>query len=128
MNNVVLIGRLTKDPDVRSTQDGKMVARYFLAVDRRGKDAGADFIGCVAFGKSAEFVRKYLAKGTKIALTGRIQTGSYQNKEGKTVYTTDVIVENHEFVESKGSAPAASSGDDFMSIPDDVQDDGLPFA
>lgn len=128
MNNVVLIGRLTKDPDVRSTQDGKMVARYTLAVDRRGKDAGADFIGCVTFGKSAEFAQKYLNKGTKIAITGRIQTGSYQNKEGKTVYTTDVIAENHEFVESKGSAPAASSGDDFMRIPDDVQDDGLPFA
>ena len=98
MNKAILIGRLTRDPDVRKSSE-TMVARYTLAVDRF-KD-GADFISCVAFGKSAEFADKYLKKGTKIAVTGHIQTGSYENREGQKVYTTDVIVETHEFVEPK---------------------------
>ena len=127
MNTVILIGRLTKDPDVRATQDGKTVARYTLAVDRWGKDAGADFINCVTFGKSAEFAQKYLSKGTKIGIVGRIQTGSYKNKEGQKVYTTDIIVSEHEFCESKGATPSPAPADDFMQIPDGVDDEGLPF-
>lgn len=107
MNNVVLIGRLTRDPDVRYTEgeNATAFARYTLAVDRRFHRDGensADFIGCVAFGKNAEFAEKYLRKGVKIAVSGRIQTGSYTNREGQTVYTTDVVVENHEFAEAKG--------------------------
>lgn len=110
MNSVVLIGRLTKDPEVRVSQDGGSIARYSLAVDRRKKDAGADFISCVAFGKGAEFAEKYLKKGTKIGVTGRIQTGSYTNKDGQKVYTTDVIVDTHEFVESKKTETADENG------------------
>ena len=98
MKRVVLMGRLTKDPDVRYSKE-TCVARYTLAVDRRGE--GADFIPCVAFGKGGEFAEKYLRKGTKIAVSGRIQTGSYTNKEGQKVYTTDVIVDDQEFAESK---------------------------
>ena len=133
MNKVILIGRLTKDPEVRYTQDNTAIARYALAVDRRFKkdgEAQADFINCVAFGKNGEFAEKYLRKGTKIAVTGRIQTGSYKNKDGQTVYTTDIVVEDHEFCESKqsnigpGSAPAPQT-DVFMSIPDGL--DELPF-
>lgn len=126
MNRVTLIGRLTKDADVRYSTDGKCVAKYTLAVDRY-KD-GADFIRCVAFGKAGEFAEKYLHKGMKIAIAGRIQTGSYQDKDGKTVYTTDVIVEEHEFCEKKGeeSAPAPATGqEEFMKIPDG--DEELPF-
>lgn len=113
MNKVILMGRLTRDPDIRSTAGANpmTIARYTLAVDRRmRKDAAnsgqqtADFISCVAFDRNAEFAEKYLQKGTKIALTGHIQTGSYQNKSGQTVYTTDVIVEDQEFAESKSSA------------------------
>ena len=154
MNKVILMGRLTRDPDVRySTGDNPTtVARYTLAVDRRFRrdgDQTADFIGCVAFGRAAEFAEKYLHQGTKIAVTGRIQTGSYTNKEGNRVYTTDVIVEEQEFAESKAaserntgsydrgyqnpaperapqSAPAASP-DGFMNIPDGI-DEELPFA
>ena len=137
MNKVILMGRLTRDPDVRySSGDGSTaVARYTLAVDRRfhrDGDATADFIGCVAFGRQAEFAEKYLRKGTKIALTGRIQTGSYTNRDGQKVYTTDVVVEEQEFAESKGSSEAQGTGqmstpngDGFMSVPDD--DTGLPF-
>lgn len=136
MNKVILIGRLTKEPEVRYAGE-TAVARYTLAVDRRFKKDGeqsADFIGCVAFGKAAEFAEKYLQKGTKIAVTGRIQTGSYTNKDGQKVYTTDVIIEEQEFCESKSSntgniAPTGSAtptgNEDFMSIPDDMED--LPF-
>ena len=136
MNRVWLCGRLTKDPDVRYTQGAEpmAIARYTLAVDRRKKDENsADFISCVAFGKSAEFAEKYLHKGIKIAVEGRIQTGSYTNKDGKKVYTTDVVVESTEFAESKNSAqqapaePAADMDEGFMSIPDGVDDEGLPF-
>lgn len=128
MNNVVLMGRLTKDPDVRRTNDGTAIGRFTLAVDRMKKDE-ADFIGCVSFGKTAEFVEKYLKKGTKICGSGRIQTGSYTNKDGQKVYTTDVILERVEFAESKASAQpeAKPDGDGFMNIPDDVDDAGLPF-
>lgn len=112
MNKVILMGRLTADPDVKRTEgDNPMViARYTLAVDRRFKKDGeqnADFIRCIAFGKGGEFAEKYLHKGIKIAVTGRIQTGSYTNQDGQTVYTTDVVVEEQEFAESKASAPAA---------------------
>ena len=126
MNKAILIGRLTRDPDVRKSSE-TMVARYTLAVDRF-KD-GADFISCVAFGKSAEFADKYLKKGTKIAVTGRIQTGSYENREGQKVYTTDVIVETHEFVEPKNKEPQEpmETPDDFVAVPDDADIDGLPF-
>lgn len=136
MNKAILMGRLTKDPDVRYTQgDNTMaVARYTLAVDRRQrKDAGqqtADFISCVAFGKSAEFAEKYLHKGTKVAITGRIQTGSYTNRDGQKIYTTDVVIEDQEFAESKNSNTQAEAakpvGNDFMSIPDGINED-LPF-
>ena len=145
MNKVILMGRLTRDPEVRYSQgDNAMaVARYTLAVDRRfnrnNDEQTADFINCVAFGKSGEFAEKYLHKGTKIAITGRIQTGSYTNKDGVKVYTTDVVVEDQEFAESKNSAgsgdsgfapagrPApAAAGDGFMNIPDGI-DEELPF-
>lgn len=137
MNKVILIGRCTRDPEVRYSQgeNATAVARYTLAVDRQFKrdgDQSADFINCIAFGKRGEFAEKYLRKGTKIAVVGRIQTGSYTNKDGQKVYTTDVIVDEHEFVESKaasqnngsGSTPVISDG--FMSIPDGV-DAELPF-
>ena len=145
MNKVILMGRLTRDPEVRYSQgDNAMaVARYTLAVDRRfnrnNDDQTADFISCVACGRSGEFAEKYLHKGTKIAITGRIQTGSYTNKDGVKVYTTDVVVEDQEFAESKNSAgsgdsgfapagrPApAAAGDGFMNIPDGI-DEELPF-
>ena len=132
------MGRLTKDPDVRYSQGEKAtaVARYTIAVDRKFKrdgEASADFINCIAFGKNGEFAEKYLRKGTKIVVVGRIQTGSYTNKDGQKVYTTDVVVEEHEFAESKKSAgesltPATShtDKDGFMNIPDGI-DEGLPF-
>lgn len=135
MNKVNLLGRLTRDPEIRYSQgnDQMAIARYTLAVDRRFKREGeqtADFISCVAFGKAAEFTEKYLKKGTKIAATGRIQTGSYTNRDGQKVYTTDVVIEEQEFAESKAAAsgeneqPASPQG--FMSIPDGIEDD-LPF-
>ena len=147
MNKVILMGRLTRDPDVRYSQgDSPMaIARYTLAVDRRFRrdndQQTADFISCVAFGKNGEFAEKYLHQGTKIAAEGRIQTGSYTNKDGNKVYTTEVVVENQEFAESKASAsnneggfqpqaqsaPTAPAGDGFMNIPDGVEDVGLPF-
>ena len=153
MNKVILMGRLTRDPEVRYSagNNSMAVARYTLAVDRRFRRDGennADFIGCVAFGKSAEFAEKYLRQGTKIIVTGRIQTGSYTNRDGQKVYTTDVVVEAQEFAESKAAAsesgmmrqsapspmaaspmpsPAqASSADGFMNIPDGI-DEELPF-
>lgn len=146
------MGRLTKDPDIRYSNNGNeqmAVARYTLAVDRKGKNADADFINCVAFKKQAEFAEKYLRKGIKIIVCGRIQTSSYTNKDGAKVYTTNVIVEENEFAESKNSVNNASNQsqgtnysngtgngqnqsnnaieDDFMSIPDGVDDEGLPF-
>lgn len=127
MNRVTLIGRLTKDPDVR--RGAASVARYTLAVDRKYKSDGqptADFINIVAFGKNADFVEKYLHKGTKIALTGRIQTGSYTNKDGQKVFTTDVVAEDHEFVEKRESG-ANQTSNDFMQIPDNVEEE-MPFS
>lgn len=127
LNKVILIGRLTRDPDVRySNNDGDQlcIARYTLAVDRIKKDE-TDFIGCVAFGKQGEFAEKYLKQGIKIAIEGRIQTGSYTDKDGKKVYTTDVVVEKHEFCESKSDEPPKSNGE-FMNVPKDVGD-SLPF-
>jgi single-strand DNA-binding protein len=138
MNKAILIGRLVRDPDVRYTQDQKAVARYTLAVDRKYKKDGeqsADFISCVAFGKNGEFVEKYLHQGTKIAVEGRIQTGSYTKQDGTKVYTTDIVVDAHEFVEKKSDTPASTkapeaqpevSADGFMSIPDGI-DEELPF-
>ena len=137
MNKFLGIGRLTRDPDIRYSQsDGKAIARYTLAIDRRGKDQQADFISCVAFGKSAEFAEKYLKKGTKIAITGHIITGNYTDRDGRKVYTTDIAVDEHEFVESKKQEPANDNGsfqdmdtmnEGFMAIPDNVDEAGLPF-
>lgn len=149
MNKAILMGRLTRDPEVRYTQgqDPMAVARYTLAVDRRGKEE-ADFISCVAFRKAAEFAEKYLKKGTKILVAGRIQTGSYTNREGRKIYTTDIIVEEQEFAESKaagqnkdqegnkpssqsnaqeGNRPTSYDDDGFMNIPDGI-DEELPFS
>ena len=173
MNKVILMGRLTRDPEVRYSagENALAIARYTLAVDRRFRrdgEATADFINCVSFGRTAEFAEKYFRQGLKIAVTGRIQTGSYTNKDGVRVYTTDVVVEDQEFAESKATAssyngggqdgfggnqgfggsqnygggqsyggygqqggsrpsPASAVGDDFMNIPDGVDDEGLPF-
>ena len=146
MNKVILMGRLTREPDVRYSQnaDGSMaVARYTLAVDRRFKrdnEPSADFIPCVVFGRSGEFAEKYFRQGMRVSVSGRIQTGSYTNKDGVRVYTTEVIVEEQEFAESKSAAsgetaaytpsrpePSAVAGDGFMNIPDGVEDEGLPF-
>lgn len=127
MNNVILIGRLTRDPEMRQT-DTMAIARYAIAVDRR-KKGEADFINCIAFGKNAEFAEKYLHKGAKIAVRGHIQTGSYTNKDGNKVYTTDVVIDEHEFCESKGTqetAKKADPTDGFMEIPDTI-DEELPF-
>ena len=151
MNKVILMGRLTRDPEVRYSQGGEnslAIARYTLAVDRRfkrnGDDQTADFIGCVAFGRNAEFAEKYFRQGLKVVVTGRIQTGSYMNKDGVKVYTTTVVVEEQEFAESRAenatnrgvyhqSAPnqdvstaTNDTGDGFMSIPDGI-DEELPF-
>lgn len=153
MNKAILMGRLTRDPEVRYSQGESpmAIARYTLAVDRRfgrnNDDAAADFISCVAFGKAGEFAEKYFRKGTKIAVTGRIQTGSYTNKDGVKVYTTEVIVEEQEFAESKnagadggftgnnnfsggysggGRPEPMAAGDGFMNIPDGI-DEELPF-
>ena len=133
MNKVILMGRLTKDPEVRYSQSGDSnmaIARYSLAVDRAGKDQAADFISCVAFGKQGEFAEKYLHKGIKIAVEGRIQTGSYTNKDGQKVYTTDVVIDRHEFCESKNSSGNPSSApadaDGFMNMPGGI-DDEIPF-
>ena len=143
MNKVILMGRLTRDPDIRYSQGEKStaVARYTLAVDRKFKkdgDVSADFINCIAFGKNGEFAEKYLRQGTKIVAVGRIQTGSYTNKDGQRVYTTDVVVEEHEFAESKKAASENSENsntpsntfetgkDGFMNIPDGI-DEEIPF-
>ena len=134
MNKTLLIGRTTKDPDIRYTQSEQpmTIARFNLAVDRRFKKEGeqsADFISCVAFGKTAEFIEKYVFKGTKIAVEGRIQTGSYTNNDGNKVYTTDVVVEQVEFAGAKTDSKSAAkeSNDDFMNVADGLDDEGLPF-
>lgn len=153
MNKVILMGRLTRDPEVRYSQGERQmaIARYTLAVDRRGRantsngEQTADFIQCVAFDRSAEFAEKYFHQGTKLIVTGRIQTGSYTNKDGQKVYTTDIVVEEQEFAESKAAGneqvsstaaarpnPAQASmpkadAHGFMNIPDGVEDEGLPF-
>lgn len=134
MNKTLLIGRTTKDPDIRYTQSEQpmTIARFNLAVARRFKKDGeqsADFISCVAFGKTAEFIEKYVFKGTKIAVEGRIQTGSYTNNDGNKVYTTDVVVEQVEFAGSKTDSKSAAkeSNDDFMNVADGLDDEGLPF-
>ena len=149
MNKVILMGRLTRDPEVRYSQGGEnslAIARYTLAVDRRfkrnGDDQTADFIGCVAFGRNAEFAEKYFRQGMRVSISGRIQTGSYTNKDGVKVYTTEVIVEEQEFAESRAESdanrasfqhqsapslsPSADAGDGFMNIPDGI-DEELPF-
>lgn len=138
MNLVVLMGRLTKDPSVTYTQGAEptCIARYTLAVDRRGKkqegQPDADFISCVAFKNNAEFAEKYLKQGTKIAVEGRIQTGSYTNKDGQKVYTTDVIIDSQEFAESKKetqeTAPSAPADKDGFMSTDGVDMDELPFS
>ena len=141
MNRVILMGRLTRDPEVRYTQGNEpmAVARYTLAVDRRvrrqdGNEQTADFINIVAFRKAGEFAEKYFRQGMRVLVSGRIQTGSYTNKDGQRIYTTDVIVDEQEFADAKrdGADPShygASSpiGDGFMNIPDGVEDEGLPF-
>lgn len=128
MNVVVLVGRLTRDADIRQSQGENpiTVARYTLAVDRKGKDAGTDFINMVSFGKTAEFIEKYVHKGTKIALRGRIQTGSFE-KDGKKVYTTDVVAEEVEFAESKKTQEENNNLDDFVNVTDANMEE-LPFA
>jgi single-strand DNA-binding protein len=148
MNKVILVGRLTRDAEIRYSQGdaSNAVARFTMAVDRRvrrdannGDSQTADFIGCVAFGRTAEFLERFGRKGTKFVLEGRIQTGSYTNKDGQKVYTTDVIAENMEFAESKGQSdgasggfaadrpsPSGAAGDGFMNIPDGI-DEELPF-
>lgn len=158
MNKVILMGRLTRDPEVRYSQGERSmaIARYTLAVDRRGRrsqdgDQGqtADFINIVAFDRAGEFAEKYFRQGMRVLVSGRIQTGSYVNKDGQKVYTTDVIVDDQEFADSKGQgdggssfnaggsrgtyqqgtrpAPSSAIGDGFMNIPDGVEDEGLPF-
>lgn len=145
MNKVILMGRLTRDPDIRTaTAENTMtIARYTLAVDRRTRktDTGeptADFISCVAFGKAAEFAEKYFHQGMRVLITGRIQTGSYTNKDGQKVYTTDVIIDEQEFADSRAAGQVNSTGteasqadsmpgDGFMNLPVGVEDDGIPF-
>ena len=158
MNRVILMGRLTRDPEVRYSQGERSmaIARYTLAVDRRGRrnqdgDQGqtADFINIVAFDRAGEFAEKYFRQGMRVLVSGRIQTGSYVNKDGQKVYTTDIIVDDQEFADSKGAAsdmsgyqnaggyqqpaqaqrpaPSSAIGDGFMNIPDGVEDEGLPF-
>ena len=156
MNRVILMGRLTRDPVVRYSQGERTmaIANYTLAVDRRGRrsqnqdgnEQTADFINCVAFDRAGEFAEKYFRQGMRVLVSGRIQTGSYVNKDGIKVYTTDVIVDDQEFADSKGAAsdmsgyqqlapaapvqkpvPTSAIGDGFMNIPDGVEDEGLPF-
>lgn len=156
MNRVILMGRLTRDPELRYSQSNMAIAKYTLAVDRRGRarnqqDGGeqqqtADFINITAFDKAGEFAEKYFRQGMRVLISGRIQTGSYTNREGQKVYTTEVIVDDQEFADSKNAnsgsgaggnsyayqptsrpAPASAIGDGFMNIPDGVEDEGLPF-
>lgn len=130
MNQAIICGRLVRDPEIRYTngEEAKAVAKYTIAVDRM-RDKEADFIPCVAFGKSAEFAERYFRKGQRVLISGRIQTGSYTNKDGQKVYTTDVLIATQEFADGKGArpAPSSASADGFMSIPDSVDGEGLPF-
>lgn len=129
MNRVILMGRLTKDPELRYSQSNNplAIARYTLAVARKVKtnDTEADFINCIAFGKSAEFVEKYFRQGQRVLIEGRLQTGRYTNKEGQKVYTTDIVVETQEFADGK-NGDTAKNTDDFMPV-DEMNEDGLPF-
>ena len=149
MNKVILMGRLTRDPEVRYSagENALAIARYTLAVDRRFRrdgEASADFIQCVSFGRTAEFAEKYFRQGMRVLISGRIQTGSYTNRDGQKVYTTDIVVDDQEFADSKNAssgneggygnsyqqsrpAPSSAIGDGFMNIPDGVEDEGLPF-
>ena len=145
MNKIILMGRLTRDPDIRVTtaENTMTIARYTLAVDRRTRktdtnEPTADFISCVAFGKAAEFIEKYFHQGMRVLITGRIQTGSYTNKDGQKVYTTDVIVEEQEFADGKAAGQTSSANtpvprpeltaeDGFMQLPVGIDDDGIPF-
>ncbi len=157
MNKVILMGRLTRDPEVRYSQGERSmaIARYTLAVDRRGRrsqsqdgsEQSADFIPCVAFDRAGEFAEKYFRQGMRVLISGRIQTGSYTNRDGQKVYTTEVIIEDQEFADSKNASgtgtggyagggyqqpparpePGSAIGDGFMNIPDGVEDEGLPF-
>lgn len=137
MNKVILMGRLTRDPEVRYSQGERSmaIAKYTLAIDRRktqqNSDPGADFINCVAFDRAGEFAEKYFRQGLRVLISGHLQTGSYTNKDGQKVYTTDVIVESQEFADSRqdgsGAGSRGSKDDDFMNIPDNVEDEGLPF-
>lgn len=128
MNKVVLMGRLTRDPEIRYSagDNPTCIAKYSLAVNRRFKKDEADFINCVAFGKQGEFAEKYLKQGTKIVISGRIQTGSYTNRDGNKVYTTDIIIEEQDFAESKATPQAEPKKDDFMDVPDGIESE-LPF-
>lgn len=126
MNSVQLVGRLTRDPEIKYTDGGVTIARYSVACDRPTNKGEADFINCISFGKGGEFIEKYFRQGMRIGLTGRIQTGSYTNKDGKKVYTTDVVTDRVEFVESKANSPKADANG-FVRIPDDVDDEGVPF-
>ena len=137
MNQAIICGRLVRDPEIRYTngEEAKAVAKYTIAVDRmRGEEA--DFISCVAFGKSAEFAEKYFRKGQRVLISGRIQTGSYTNKDGQKVYSTDILIATQEFADGKGAgtgqtssrpSPSNASADGFMDIPDSVDGEGLPF-
>lgn len=137
MNKVILMGRLTRDPEVRYSQGERSmaIARYTLAIDRRktqqNSDPRADFINCVAFDRAGEFAEKYFRQGLRVLISGHLQTGSYTNKDGQKVYTTEVIVESQEFADSRrdgsGAGSRGSKDDDFMNIPDNVEDEGLPF-
>ena len=147
MNRVILMGRLTRDPEVRYSQGEKSmaIARYTLAVDRRGRrnqdsEQTADFINCVGFDKAGEFAEKYFRQGMRVLISGRIQTGSYTNRDGQKVYTTNIIVDDQEFADSKNASgsngsnnsgyrpePSSAIGDGFMNIPDGFEDEGLPF-
>ena len=139
MNRAILMGRLTRNPEIRYTQgqDSMAIARYTLAVDRatKGENQAADFIPCVAFNKAGEFAEKYFRQGMRVLVSGRIQTGSYTNKEGQKVYTTEIIIDTQEFADSKGESARGGSkkqeanvdADGFMNISDGVDDEGLPF-
>ncbi len=130
MNKAILVGRLTRDPEMRDTQGGTKVARFALAIDRRGKDAGADYPSCVAFGKTAELVGQYLRKGSRVGVVGRIQTGSYE-RDGHKVYTTDIVVDEVEFLETRAEAQRGRAEDveAAFGVPPEMteDDDGLPF-
>ena len=130
MNKVIMMGRLTRDPDIRYTPDNMAIARFALAVDRRFKTEGqkeADFFNCTAFAKTAEFCEKYLSKGSKVLLIGRLQNDTYTNRDGQKVYSVQILVEELEFGESKSETEKQKQADDFVTVPDDVTEEELPF-